>query len=77
MRLMMQSLLQDRFKMTIHTETRQLPVYALVLESLVKRVPTLSRIRAARPAPTYLRSRFLFLRVRSLHIIAVRSSHVA
>ena len=32
MRLMMQSLLADRFKLTIHLETRQLPVYALVLD---------------------------------------------
>lgn len=31
MRLMMQSLLADRFKLKIHAETRQLPVYALVL----------------------------------------------
>jgi uncharacterized protein (TIGR03435 family) len=32
MRLMMQSLLADRFKLAVHFETRQLPVYALVLE---------------------------------------------
>jgi bla regulator protein BlaR1 len=32
MRLMMQSLLADRFKLAIHTETRQLPIYALVLD---------------------------------------------
>jgi uncharacterized protein (TIGR03435 family) len=31
MRLMMQSLLADRFKLTIHTEIRQVPVLALVL----------------------------------------------
>jgi uncharacterized protein (TIGR03435 family) len=31
MRLMMQALLSDRFKLAIHTETRQLPVFALVL----------------------------------------------
>jgi uncharacterized protein (TIGR03435 family) len=31
MRLMMQSLLADRFKLALHTETRQLPIYALVL----------------------------------------------
>ena len=30
MRLMMQALLADRFKLAIHTETRQLPVFALV-----------------------------------------------
>jgi uncharacterized protein (TIGR03435 family) len=31
MRQMMQALLADRFKLAIHTETRQLPVYAMVL----------------------------------------------
>ena len=31
MRLMMQALLADRFKLAIHNETRQLPVFALVL----------------------------------------------
>jgi uncharacterized protein (TIGR03435 family) len=31
MRLMLQSLLADRFKLALHHETRQLPVYALVL----------------------------------------------
>jgi bla regulator protein BlaR1 len=31
MRLMMQSLLADRFKLAVHSETRQLPVFALLL----------------------------------------------
>src|SRR5215471_14577707 len=31
MRLMMQSLLEDRFKLKVHRETRELPVYALVV----------------------------------------------
>jgi uncharacterized protein (TIGR03435 family) len=31
MRLMMQSLLADRFKLVVHSETKQLPVFALVL----------------------------------------------
>jgi uncharacterized protein (TIGR03435 family) len=31
--LMLQSLLADRFKLTVHHETRQLPVYALVLKN--------------------------------------------
>jgi uncharacterized protein (TIGR03435 family) len=31
MRFMMQTLLRDRFKLTFHTETRELPVYALVV----------------------------------------------
>ena len=32
MRLMMQALLEDRFKLAMHRETRQLPVYALVVD---------------------------------------------
>jgi bla regulator protein blaR1 len=32
LRLMMQSLLTDRFKLAVHTETRQLPIYALQLD---------------------------------------------
>ena len=31
LRLMMQALLKDRFKLSMHTETKQLPVYALAL----------------------------------------------
>ena len=31
MRFMMQSLLRDRFKLTFHTEKRELPIYALVV----------------------------------------------
>lgn len=34
LRLMMQALLKDRFKLSMHTETKQLPVYALVLADL-------------------------------------------
>jgi len=41
MRLMMQSLLADRFKMTMHRETRQLPVFALVLDKPGKLGPKL------------------------------------
>jgi uncharacterized protein (TIGR03435 family) len=41
MRLMMQALLADRFKLAIHTETRQLPVYALVLDKPGKLGPQL------------------------------------
>jgi uncharacterized protein (TIGR03435 family) len=40
-RLMMQSLLADRFKLAIHTETRQLPVYALILSKPGKPGPQL------------------------------------
>lgn len=41
MRLMMQSLLADRFKLALHIETRQLPVYALVLNKAGKLGPQL------------------------------------
>ena len=46
MRFMMQSLLRDRFKLTFHTEKRELPIYALVVArsdgkigSGLKRIP--------------------------------------
>lgn len=41
MRLMMQSLLGDRFKLMAHFETRQLPVFALVLDKPGKTGPQL------------------------------------
>jgi len=41
MQLMMQSLLADRFKLVIHTETKQGPVYALVLAKPGKTGPQL------------------------------------
>ena len=44
MRLMMQSLLADRFKLVVHTETRQLPVLAAVLEKAGKTGPRLVRL---------------------------------
>ncbi|HKQ86453.1 MAG TPA: TIGR03435 family protein [Candidatus Acidoferrales bacterium] len=40
-RLMMQSLLADRFKLAIHTETREQPVFALVLDKPGKFGPQL------------------------------------
>jgi len=40
-RLMVQSLLADRFKMTMHHETRQIPVFALVLSKAGKTGPQL------------------------------------
>jgi uncharacterized protein (TIGR03435 family) len=40
-RLMMQSLLAERFKLAIHTETRQLPMYALMLDKPGKPGPKL------------------------------------
>ena len=41
MRLMMRSLLADRFKLAVHTETRQLPVFALLLVKPGKTGPQL------------------------------------
>jgi len=41
MRLMMQSLLEDRFKLRVHWETRQVPVFALVEEKPGKLGPQL------------------------------------
>jgi uncharacterized protein (TIGR03435 family) len=41
MRLMMQSLLADRFKLAVHRESRQMPVYALVLARPGKTGPQL------------------------------------
>jgi uncharacterized protein (TIGR03435 family) len=41
MRLMMQSLLSERFKLAVHIESRQLPVFALVLEKPGKMGPYL------------------------------------
>ncbi len=41
MRLMMRSLLADRFKLSIHYETRQVPVFALVLSKAGKTGPML------------------------------------
>jgi uncharacterized protein (TIGR03435 family) len=41
MRLMMQALLADRFKLAVHFETRQLPVFALVLAKPGKTGPQL------------------------------------
>jgi bla regulator protein BlaR1 len=41
MRLMMQSLLADRFNLKVHFETQQVPVYALILEKSGKTGPKL------------------------------------
>ena len=41
MRLMMQSLLADRFKLAVHFETQQVPVFALVLEKPGRHRPKL------------------------------------
>jgi uncharacterized protein (TIGR03435 family) len=55
-RLMMQALLADRFKLTVHYETRQLPVFALVLDKPGKLGPQLQMhsedVPCSRAAPT-------------------------
>jgi uncharacterized protein (TIGR03435 family) len=43
MRLMMQSLLEDRFKLVVHRETRQVPVFALTLVKPGKTGPQLKQ----------------------------------
>jgi bla regulator protein blaR1 len=48
-RLMMQSLLADRFKLVVHTETQQLPVYAVELERPGKLGPQLQARGADNP----------------------------
>jgi hypothetical protein len=50
-RLMMQALLADRFKMAVHFETRQLPVYGLVLDKTGKLGPKISSIPRMRRVP--------------------------
>ena len=51
LRLMMQTLLEDRFKLAIHTETKQLPVYALVLDNPGRTGPQLRAHRSTLPCP--------------------------
>jgi uncharacterized protein (TIGR03435 family) len=51
MRLMMQSLLADRFKLALHWETRQLPVFALVLSKPGKVGPQLQAHPTDEPCP--------------------------
>jgi len=51
-RLMMQSLLADRFKLAVHYETRQVPLYALVLARPGKLGPQLRLHRADDPVCT-------------------------
>jgi uncharacterized protein (TIGR03435 family) len=48
-RLMMQSLLADRFKLTVHFETREVPLYALALAKPGKLGPQLRLHRADDP----------------------------
>jgi uncharacterized protein (TIGR03435 family) len=52
MRLMMQSLLEDRFKLTVHWETREVPIFALVLAKPGKTGPQLKPHPADSPCST-------------------------
>jgi bla regulator protein blaR1 len=51
MRLMMQSLLADRFKLKVHFETREMPVFALVLVKPGQRGPKLIPHDQGPPCP--------------------------
>jgi len=51
MRLMLQALLEDRFKLVGHMETRQLPVFGLVLAKPGKTGPQLKEHSADSPCP--------------------------
>jgi len=51
MRLMLQALLEDRFKLVGHMETRQLPVFGLVLAKPGKTGPQLKQHSADSPCP--------------------------
>jgi uncharacterized protein (TIGR03435 family) len=52
MRLMMQALLAERFRLQVHYETRQLPVFALLLDQPEKLGPLLQRNPDGSPCPT-------------------------
>jgi len=52
MRLMMRSLLAERFKLTMHTEPREVPAFALLLLKPDKLGPQLQRHSSDEPCPT-------------------------
>jgi uncharacterized protein (TIGR03435 family) len=56
MRLMMQSLLADRFRLAVHYETRQVPVYELLVDQPGTLGPLLQRHPDDIPCPTTFRS---------------------
>jgi uncharacterized protein (TIGR03435 family) len=56
MRLMMQSLLADHFRLAIHYETRQVPVYELLVDQPGTLGPMLQRHPDDTPCPTTFRS---------------------
>ena len=52
MRLMMQSLLADRFRLAVHYESRQVPVFALIVDQPGKLGPLLQKHADDSPCPT-------------------------
>jgi uncharacterized protein (TIGR03435 family) len=52
MRLMMQSVLADRFRLAVHYESRQVPVYALIVDQPGKLGPLLQKHADDSPCPT-------------------------
>jgi uncharacterized protein (TIGR03435 family) len=56
MRLMMQSLLADRFRLAVHYETRQVPVFELLVDQPGTLGPLLQRHPDDVPCPTTFRS---------------------
>jgi uncharacterized protein (TIGR03435 family) len=56
MRLMMQSLLADHFKLYVHYETRQVPVFELLVDQPGRLGPLLQRHPDDSPCPTTFRS---------------------
>jgi uncharacterized protein (TIGR03435 family) len=52
MRLMMQALLADRFRLAAHYETRQIPVFALILDRPGELGPQLQKHADESPCPT-------------------------
>lgn len=61
-RLMMQSLLADRFKLAMHFETREVPEFALVRRSREPQGRNSTRIRTAHRARPHLRAAVLIPR---------------
>ena len=70
MRRMLQSLLAERFKLVIHRETREVPVYFLTVGTGAK----LQEQKEGQPAPAPPPSKGLFLTTKMDHFIAFISS---
>ena len=73
MRLMMQSLLADRFKLAIHFETREVPVFALVLAKPGNKGPQLHP-HSEEPACSTAPPCGLFI-PRQTHLANTKSAH--